>query len=200
MLTQLTRNGKVKSYSIGRVTQLDSTHATVGVTVATDQGAPATAPFPVVKEGGKWKVCLSGAALPGSSGPSDFPTGSLSGSASAPSGAPSISVPPISLPSIPGGFSNPCGFATTARSAAITYVGLAEIGQTDFAQSCVYHDAVSKAVTASIKTSGSGLYSPSSAAGGSTTEFKSIDGSSTLEVTATKEPDGKFYVSKVEKR
>ena len=58
---------------------------------------------------------------------------------------------------------------------------------------------MAKSVTASLKTSGSGLYAPSGDSGGSTVEFKSIDGSSTIEVTATKESDGKYYITKVEK-
>jgi hypothetical protein len=104
------------------------------------------------------------------------------------------------VPSIPAGFANPCGFATTARTAAITYVGLAEVGQTDFAQGCVYHDAVPKTATASLTASGGGLYSPVTDSGGSTVEFKSIDGQSTIAVTATKQSDGKFYITKLTKR
>ncbi|MFN2561230.1 MAG: DUF4878 domain-containing protein [Jatrophihabitans sp.] len=201
MLTQLQRNGKVTSYSIGSVRQVDPTHAVVKVRVTTASGLPSAPQFPVVKEGGDWKVCLTGGAASGGGSVGAVPSGSA---ASLPVGLPSLSVPSlnlpsVNLPSIPA-FSNPCGFATAARSTAITYVGLAEIGQTDFAQGCVYKDAVPKSVTNSLKTSGSGLYSPTSGGSGSTTEFKSIDGSSTLEVTATKEADGKFYITKVEKR
>jgi hypothetical protein len=200
MLTQLQRNGKVKSYSIGAVRQVDPTHAVVKVRVATANGQPSAEQFPVVKEGGAWKVCLTGGSASGGGSVGAVPSG---GSASFPVGLPTLNVPSLNLPSvnIPSipAFANPCGFATAARSAAITYVGLAEIGQTDFAQGCVYGSAVPKSVTNGLKTSGSGLYSPSSGSSGSTTEFKSIDGTSTLEVTATKESDGKFYITKVEK-
>jgi hypothetical protein len=196
----------VKSYSIADVVQRDSTHATVSASITTDRPTPAAANFPVVKEDGKWKVCLTArptspgfpSTAPSASGTPSFPVGLPSITVPSVS-VPSINVPSINLPSLPSGFSNPCGFATTAHTAAITYVGLAEIGQTDFAQGCVYKNSVAKSVTTSLKTSGSGMYSPGAEAG-SKTEFTSIDGSSTIEVTATKESDGKFYITKVEKR
>lgn len=201
MLTQLGRSSRVTSYSIGSVRQVDPTHAVVDVRVTTAGGRPTTPQFPVVKEGGDWKVCLTGASPSGGNSVGALPSGAP---ASLPAGlptlsAPSLNLPSIQVPSIPA-FSNPCGFATAARSAAITYVGLAEIGQTDFAQGCVYKNSVPKSVTNGLKTSGSGLYSPTPGGSGATTQFKSIDGSSTLEVTATKEGDGKFHITKVEKR
>ena len=111
---------------------------------------------------------------------------------------PSISVPSLSnLPSIPGGF-NACSAGATAQSAATEYVGMAELGYADYAQSCVYKDTVPKATTASIKGSGSTLYAPTGSSG-NTFEFSSIDGSSHLRVTVSKEPDGHYYVTKVVK-
>jgi hypothetical protein len=117
---------------------------------------------------------------------------------------PSIAVPPVTIPSFPQGVPsdlvNPCGFATSAFAAATTYVGLAEIGETGFAQACVYKNTVASSVTASIDASGTALYSPTGNVSGSTTEFGSIDGTTTLEVTATKKRDGKYWITKVERR
>jgi len=75
---------------------------------------------------------------------------------------------------------------------------MAELGYTDYAQSCVYKDTVSKATTASIKGTGSTLYAPTGSSG-NVFEFASIDGSAHLRVTVTKQADGKFYVTKVVK-
>jgi hypothetical protein len=170
-----------------------------------------TAPTPLeikaVKEGGNWKACpdLSGtdsSASGGASAPSDFPSQStLPSATSVPSdtGIPSLpSLPSISgLPSIPGtGDINACSFADSASTAAITYVGLAELGQSDFAQSCVYPGSVAKATTESIKGGGSTLYSPTGSSG-STFRFTSVDGKSHLAITVVKKSDGKFYVTKV---
>ena len=143
LLTELQRNGKVKTYSIDNVRKVDSTDAVVRATVATEQGRPRRRQLPRGQgrqelEGllhlGRQRagrpvqcVCFRLGVLPGELPSISIPSISV----------PSISIPSISVPSI-GGFSNACGFATTARSAAITYVGLAEMGQTDFAQGCVY--------------------------------------------------------------
>lgn len=117
---------------------------------------------------------------------------------------PSIAGPPVTIPSFPGGvpsgLGNPCGFAPSAFGAATTYVGLAEIGEIGFAQSCVYKKAVPRSVTASISASGTALYSPTGVVTGTTVEFRSIDGTATLEVTASEKPDGKYWITKVEKR
>ena len=83
--------------------------------------------------------------------------------------------------------------------AAVIYVGLAEIGQSSTAQACVYRDAVPESVTAGLATSGGGgggLYVPGRASG-SVVTFTTADGTGRLEVTVTREPDGKLYVTKV---
>jgi hypothetical protein len=117
---------------------------------------------------------------------------------------PSISIPSIdvpSLPSLPSGtsFSNPCSLAGAPAQAATIYVGLAEIGQTANAQACVYRTTVPSSVTASIGAGqgSSHLYVPSSGGTGSVFTFTTVDGSSRLQVTITKESDGKLYVTRV---
>jgi hypothetical protein len=173
---------------------------------STDHTTPSTGDFPVVKESGTWKICFTDALkqLPSSlnSLSPSLPASSGSASQSLPIAVPTLNVPSIAIPTIPAlpsGLTNPCGFATSASTTAITYVGLAEIGQTDYAQSCVYHNSVPRSVTAGLKVSGSGLYSPTGDSNGSKIKFTSIDGKSTIEVTATKQSDGKFYITKVEK-
>ncbi len=126
---------------------------------------------------------------------------------------PTISLPPISLPSIslpslpqfpaPSGASllNPCSFASTVTQAATIYVGLAEVGQSTTAQGCVYRTSVPSSVTASLAGSGGTgqLYVPSGRVNGPVVEFATADGTGRLEVTVTKESDGKLYVTKVRK-
>jgi hypothetical protein len=80
---------------------------------------------------------------------------------------------------------------------ALAYVGAAEIGETDTAQACVYQDSVPQSVTESIASDDS-LYSPAGSSG-DTYEFTSIDGSSHLSVTVTKESDGSLYITDVVK-
>jgi hypothetical protein len=76
---------------------------------------------------------------------------------------------------------------------------MAEIGYTSYAQACVFQNSVPRAVTAVLKASStSGYYSPAGGSG-STFQFTSIDGSSHLAVTVSRESDGKLYVTKVEK-
>src|SRR5213078_807888 len=124
LVNDLNASGHVKSYSIGKVVQQSDTRATVTVTVTTTgRSAPETTALPVVKEQGKWKVCLSRLAAP--SNPS-------------PSIPPSISIPSISIPSISSlpasGIGNPCSYISDPRTVALAYVGAAEIGETDIAQ------------------------------------------------------------------
>ena len=62
-------SAKVTSYTIGAVTQKDSTRATVHASVKTTNGAGNdSADVPVLKSGGRWQVCFT-------SGLSSLPTG-----------------------------------------------------------------------------------------------------------------------------
>jgi hypothetical protein len=154
--------------------------------------------------------------FPGDSGSS--PLASLGGVATAPATSPELTIPsitippiqvpglsnpPVQIPTIPGGGPsgpfgsvNPCDFATSPEQAAITYVGLAEIGETALAQNCVYRHAVPRSVTAGIARPGA-IYSPAGA-NGATIEFITIDGSSKLDVSAMRKGDGKYWVTRVE--
>jgi hypothetical protein len=214
MAHDLNANGRVKSYTIGTVTQASSTRATVIVTVTTiGDSTPQTTPLPVVKESGAWKVCVSdllGGPTVGNSSVPSLPSPSITSVPSAsnfPSiSGPSINLPSINIPSLPSNLPtdlaglNPCSLTgNTAEQYATTYVGMAEIGYTSYAQACVFQNSVPRAVTAALKASStSGYYSPAGGSG-STFQFTSIDGSSHLAVTVSRESDGKLYVTKVEK-
>ena len=198
---RLQRNGRVTSYTIGKVVQRDGSHATVSVRITTVGGGSSSSTLPVRRENGHWKVCITDSAAP--SLPSGLPSIAL------PS-LPGVSIPPLTIPSIPGlptlpgslpslgALSNPCALAPTAFAAATIYVGLAELGQVDTAQGCVDGSAVPRSTTASIK-SGGDLYGPSGDTSGPIIEFTSIDATSKLEISVGKKSDGRFYVTKVEK-
>jgi hypothetical protein len=126
-----------------------------------------------------------------------------------PAPAPSLSLPPISIPSISipsitvpsiGGSGIPavnlCSATDSAEQAARVYVSAASLGQANLAQSCVYHDAVSKSVTTSLR---SGEFYTLSGSSGSTFTFRSVNGSSTITVKVTKESDGKYWITYVKK-
>ena len=208
--------GRITRYTIESVRTVDSTHAVVSVKLATTQlRQPVDATFPALKEDGSWKACPtlgggsssgSGSAGAASNGPSSVASASnpvvsapaSSTAAGAPGGGPSLSLP-AGLPSNLNNL-NPCSFSgNSVQQAATTYVGLAELGQVDYAQGCVYHDAVPRSVTAGLRaTTSSGYYAPTGTHG-TTVEFTSIDSKSHVEVTMTKESDGTYYVTKVEK-
>lgn len=196
LVSQLSANGRVTSYSIGKTVQQNPNRATVTVTVTTSRdNTPHTEPLPVVKEGGKWKVCLSDALSGGGGGGSSTP--SVPGSFP-PVTIPSISIPPVSnFPTgIPG---NPCSFISDPETVALAYVGAAEIGETTVAQACVFQNSVPESLTASLKGNGNtDLFTPTGSQG-STYEFASVDGSTHLAVTVTKESDGNLYVTNVVK-
>ncbi|HVU91218.1 MAG TPA: hypothetical protein VHC23_03225 [Jatrophihabitans sp.] len=206
---------RITTYKIGKVTKKDANNATVKATVTSTQSdGPETEDLPVVKEGGKWKVCLTRAATvdnPTSaptepaaptetSAPSDFPSEPSEQPSDIPS-VPTSDLPGVSdLPSMPAGAGfNVCGTKGTGEDAATTYVGMAELGYTDYAQACVYQGSVSKATTASIKGSGNTtLYAPTGGSG-NTYEFTSIDNKSHVTVTVAKESDGQYWIVKVVK-
>ena len=187
----------------------DGNSGTVDVTVSF-AGQSTPFPVPVTKENGAWKVCpdpsslgslggISISGVPSGGAPTLVPTFPSEVPSGIPT-VPSISVPSISgLPSgIPGNLSNLCGFATDAETAALTYVGFAEIGEIDSAQGCIYQGSVPQSVTESLKvTNSTGYYAPSGNSG-HTYQFASVDGAHHLAVTVEKESDGLFYVTKVE--
>jgi len=198
LVNDLNASGHVKSYSIGKVVQQSDTRATVTVTVTTTgRSAPETTALPVVKEQGKWKVCLSRLAAPSNPSPSIPPLSNIPSIS-----IPSISIPSISIPSISNlpasGIGNPCSYISDPRTVALAYVGAAEIGETDIAQACVYQGSVPTTVTASLSTDSSGFFAPTGSSG-STYRFANLDGSTQLAVTVTKERDGTFYITKVVK-
>ncbi|MEP7019629.1 MAG: hypothetical protein ABI808_03190 [Pseudonocardiales bacterium] len=202
--TELGSSGKVLSYKIGKQSKKNGV-TVIEVTASTSKDpAPSSAEFPVVKEGGSWKVCFTKL----------LPTGLPTGLPSAPSntvlpptdtgspsdtGAPTDTGFPSSsgLPSgLPSGISI-CSGSSSALTAAEAYVGAAEIGLTDYAQSCVYQNSVPASVTASLKDT---LYvPPSGASSGDTFVFKAVNGNGTVTVKITKEADGHFYVTGVQK-
>jgi hypothetical protein len=194
--TKLGSSGRIISYTIGKESKKNGV-TTIEVTASTTQDPkPSSAEFPVVKENGKWKVCFTKAL-------STIPTGAATGLPSVPTtgntgfptdtGLPSSSGIPTDLPS---GLSI-CQGSTDALSAAEAYVGAAEVGLTQFAQSCVYQNSVPLSVTTSLSGK---LYAPvSPGSGGSQFVFRSTDSSSTLTIKVTKESDGHFYITGVQK-
>lgn len=198
IINQIGGNSKLQSYTIDNVTQ-SGDRATVTVTLRTsDSTTPQTVPLPVVKEGGDWKVCftdLGGLGGLGGQGSSSQPSAPIS--IPPISNFPSISIPPISSfpTSVPN---NPCSYISDPQTVALAYVGAAEIGETDVAQSCVFQDSVPRSVTASLATQTSGLFAPSGSTG-STYNFASLDGSIHLAVTVTKESDNTYYITNVVK-
>jgi Domain of unknown function (DUF4878) len=199
MVNQLGADGRLKAYTIGHVAQ-NGDRATVTVTITTTgSSTPDVLPLPVVKEGGKWKVCLTdlSSQLPG-----NLPSqpGFPSASAPALSNLPSVSIPPITIPSasnLPTSVpTNPCSYISDPETVALAYVGAAEIGETDVAQSCVYQDSVPRSLTAGLAMKTSQLFAPTGS-NGSTYNFASLDGQTHLAVTVTKESDGSYYITDV---
>jgi hypothetical protein len=115
-------------------------------------------------------------------------------------GFPAVTIPPVVAPpnnEPPGGGpTNPCSYMSDPQAVALAYVGTAEIGQTDIAQSCVFRNSVPRSVTASLAASTGRLFAPAGS-NGSTYEFASLDGHTRLAVTVTKESDGTYYVTRV---
>lgn len=200
-VARLQSQGNVKSYSIGKVEQKDGSHATVTATITSgNSSTPETSTLPVIKEDGGWKVCFTDGLrqLPSnlssaSSGPSQsFP------SASIPVAPPSIALPSISIPTgLPSlGLGSFCASTVSAFTTAQVYIGAVEIGSPDIAQGCVYQDSVPASVTRRLGT-GHRFYTPTGSQSGPVFEFRSSDGGK-VEITVTKESDGKYYITKVE--
>jgi len=195
---QLRQGGSIKSYTIKSVTTSGNSGA-AAVTITTSlTPAPISATFPLVKEGGTWKVCpdlgggttISNAPTGGSS---DFPSASSLPTASAPSiSVPSISVPNVSsLPTIGAGGINPCQYASSAGEAATIYVSAAETGNVDLAQACVASGAVPRSVAESLqhflKTD---PIVPTPSMSGDVATFKTLSGDHVIKVKVAKSGSG----------
>ena len=180
---QLQTDGHVTSYTIDKVeTNGDSGTVTATVkTVNTPSGD--TAPLPVVKENGAWKVCVSKLE-------SQPPSSTVTPPISTP-----VSEPPVSLPSSIPNVGNICTTSSNLPSVPATaYIYLATEGQADLAQSCVYHDSVPKSVAESLN--GKQL----------TPDYTSLAGSgpyvyqgsgTTVTITVTQESDGHYYITNI---
>jgi hypothetical protein len=213
LTSRINADQAIDTYRIlGQSKRSDITYVSASVKAVGDP-SPSTLDFPVVKEGGAWKVCFraGGGATPGGAPASGGPTaiGTDTGQATAPgtnanggnsgnTGLPSQlptgfpSALPSELPTaLPGGASI-CANAESGRDAAVTYVGAAEIGGTGLAQSCVYQGIVPQATTAKIAGH---FFAPRSTDPNATVvDFASVDGSTQLTVTTAKKSDGKWYV------
>lgn len=193
VVARLRSAGRVTSYTIDTVRTVSAEAALVRTTLTTSvESNPFPTEFRVIKEDGSWKVCPD-APLPGQST-------SSTGSSAAPSTPSQLSPSlPTGAPPNLGGLSNPCSFASEPLTAATIYVGLAEINEVDYAQACVYPNTVPRSTTASLGGSGT-LYEADPQSTTSPITFTSSDGTTTLEITVTKESDGVYYVTKVVKR
>ncbi|HET6876774.1 MAG TPA: hypothetical protein VFH38_04540 [Jatrophihabitans sp.] len=199
IVNDLDSGGRLRSYTIGRTEQQDSTHAAVHATVTPVHGRMEPVTFPVLKENGSWKVCISSRPdfRPGVGAAPSVSVPSISvPSISVPSiSVPSISVPSISVPSI-AGVGGYCASSVSALTTAETYVGGAELGEPDLAQGCVYQNAVAGSVTKHIASLNK-LFAPTGGVNGPVFRFTSTDGSTQLAVTVEQQSDGKYYVTDV---
>ncbi|MGN6608284.1 MAG: Rv0361 family membrane protein [Jatrophihabitans sp.] len=190
-----------KNFSVTSVTTSGSTGtARISLTAA---GQSVTFPFVLTKEGSDWKVCVSRSnAFTDQSGSGG---GSVSSAPSLPSSAPSLpsNIPgvPSSIPALPTGvpsipsFGNACASVSSQPvAAAAFYVEAASIGQAQLAQTCVYHDAVPASVAQSLD---GGQYEPDASTIAGTGPYL-FTGTKRVTVTVSKEPDGHYYVTKVE--
>jgi hypothetical protein len=188
---QLDTSERIASYSIGKQSTVGGVTVVEATFTTSKDSSPDTEKFPVVKEGKSWKVCFSRT-------PALLPSGLPSETASAGTQPPDIGLPtdlPSDLPtSLPGGQSL-CASFTSGYEVASAYVGAAEVGITDVAQSCVYQHRVPKSVTEGLKGK---LFAPDTTSETPTAiVFKSTDGSTTLTVTTSRQSDGHFYVTDV---
>jgi hypothetical protein len=190
---QLDTSERILTYHIGKQSKVHGVTTVEATLTTSESSGPDTETFPVVKEGDSWKVCFSkGLATLPSSSPTDTspPTDS---SVSTETALPTDTELPSGLPSVPG--ENLCAAFTSAYQVATAYVGAAEVGVTEIAQSCVYQDSVPKSVTASL--SGKLLAPETTDPTANEFDFQSTDGATKVTVTVTKEPDGHYYVTSV---
>jgi hypothetical protein len=205
-VSHLLTSGTITGYTLGAQTsQSDVTF--VAATFSTSRApVPTTEQFPVVKEGGSWKVCFSReiAALPAtlpSGGIPNFtlptlgvPGGGPGQPTSAGTGGGAGSTIGAPIPSITD-IGRLCTGSTSGFGVASTYVGAAEIGVPQVAQGCVYRDAVPLSVAQRLSGK---LFGPVTAdPNASVIVYQSSDGSTRVTVTTAKEPDGRYYVTAV---
>jgi hypothetical protein len=190
---ELSRSGRILTYTIGSTAKHNGITTVRLTSSSTRSPARSQQDVPVVKEGKSWKVCFTqavSATVPGgassatSGPPTDMPTDT---------GAPSDTGLPSGLPS---GI-NVCAAAADALATAEAYVGSAEIGLAEFAQSCVYQNSVPLSVTKSLDGT---LFIPPTSTDRNAGEFAftPVSGGSATKVKVTKEPDGHYYVTGVE--
>ncbi|MDP9116811.1 MAG: hypothetical protein M3O28_06055 [Actinomycetota bacterium] len=191
-LSHLQGLGVIESYTIGAVgTQQGFTVVNASfITSRTSVAQPQV--FPVVDQGGSWRVCFS---LAINSALSAHPT----------SGAPTLPglfVTPVATPTAPSGLVGNGGPQCTGQASgydvALNYIGSAEIGSSAAAQSCVYRGLVAPAVTAGLAGQ---LYGPVTQDGAATViVFHSSATGATVTVTTAREHDARFYVTSVSVR
>ena len=186
---------RVTSYQIGSVDQTDSTHASVNVTVTTSSdSSPQTESLPVEKQGGNWKVCFSSSFLGGGSAAGGLPTSLPSGLLSSLANSLPTDVPTDLPTDLSSAISGLCADSDSGVIVASAYVGLAETGQSDAAQACVYKNTVPLSTTQ--KLSGKSLIPSGVDPSGGSVTLTSSDGSKVV-VKTTKESDGNYYVTSV---
>jgi hypothetical protein len=193
-VSHLQSSGRITTYEIGDESTANGVRFVAATFATSKTWTPSTEKFPVVKENGSWKVCFSReiATAPGASA-AGMPSG----------GVPSQGLPvtagsartPVLPTNLPGGAAGLCSGSTSSFGVASTYVGLAEIGEPQAAQSCVFHDQVPLAVTQRLSGK---LFGPvTSDQNASVIAFRSTDASIRVSVTTAKEADGAYYVTAV---
>jgi hypothetical protein len=200
-VAHLQSSGTITSYQVGAQTVQNGVTVVAATFSTTKSSTPSTEKFPVIKEGGSWKVCFSRelALLPQSL-PSGAATGFPLPSQGLPTGVtglPTQLTPPTTpgvtgaVPTI-GGVSDLCSGSTSGFGVASTYVGAAEIGVPQVAQACVYRSQVAESVARGLAGK---LFGPvTTDPNASVIVFRSSDRSTTVTVTTAKEPDGHYYV------
>lgn len=193
-VSHLQSAGRITHYQLGVESDINGVRY-VSASYATTSSGPVstTEQFPVVKEGGSWRVCFTQALATAPS--------------TQPSAVPSVLLPRHTTgpgqPAQPGRTAVPTGTAaaalctdsTSSFGVAQTYVGLAEIGVPQAAQACVYQGRVPVSVAAQLK--GKVFLSTTEDQHAAVIDFRSTDGSTRLTVTTAKEPDGNYYVTAV---
>ncbi|MDT4937653.1 MAG: hypothetical protein QOG80_1324 [Pseudonocardiales bacterium] len=144
-----------------------------------------TAEFPVVKEAGSWKVCLSRSGIAATTAPtaSDLPPGLQTDTSSA-----STATSPTGIPTDLA----LCAQSTSGYAAASIYVSAAETGIAGLAQSCVYQHSVPASITDSLAGKFFAPQTTDTTAGDIT--YVSIDGTTVITVHTDKEPGCRYYV------
>jgi len=188
IVDSLATAGRITSYSIATTHQSGS-HATIESTISTTQGVSNQhLTFPLLKEGGVWKVCFSSAG-------GGFLTPGPSSPASASTGSQSVAPPPSSA-SIPN-LTNVCAsFNDQPFPVATAYITAAEYGQPQIAAGCVWQNSVPASIASQL--SGLSLSPDYNSATGAGPYVWTGAGGKKATVTVTKEPDGKYYVTKIE--